>query len=109
MLEGFTNQRVGKCMVSTLASMDLCEQLTTLFPGYAPQLDVVGTTLVGIPFYQHVLFSHMNDPFSGCKFIRKDVIFQVVLDLSDPCIGTDQSIWILRTGVHGVPCDACDP
>jgi hypothetical protein len=32
-LKGFTNQRVGRCMIPTLISMDLCEQLTTLLLG----------------------------------------------------------------------------
>jgi hypothetical protein len=36
MPEGFTDQRVGRCMVVTLTSMDLCEQLAALLPGYAP-------------------------------------------------------------------------
>jgi hypothetical protein len=36
MLETFTNQRAGRCMVVTLASMDLREQLAALIPGYAP-------------------------------------------------------------------------
>jgi hypothetical protein len=33
--KGFTNQCVGRCMIPTLASMDLCEQLIALFPGNA--------------------------------------------------------------------------
>jgi hypothetical protein len=33
--KSFTDQRAGRCMVSTLTSMDLCEQLTTLFSGNA--------------------------------------------------------------------------
>jgi hypothetical protein len=36
MPKGFTDQHVGRCMVSTLVSMDLYEQLTTLLPGNAP-------------------------------------------------------------------------
>jgi hypothetical protein len=51
----------------------------------------------------------MNDPLSRYMFIRKDVVFQVVTDLHDPCIGTDMSIWILRVGVHGVPRDTYNP
>jgi hypothetical protein len=35
MLKGFTNQRAGRCMVPTLASMDLYEQLATLLLGNA--------------------------------------------------------------------------
>jgi hypothetical protein len=34
--KGFTNQCAEKCMVPTLASMFLYEQLTTLLPGNAP-------------------------------------------------------------------------
>jgi hypothetical protein len=34
----------------------------------------------------------MNDLLSGYMFINKDVVFQVVLDLCDPCIGTGLSI-----------------
>jgi hypothetical protein len=42
-------------------------------------------------------------------FIRKDVVFQVVLDLHDLLIKTILSLWILRVGVHGVPRDAYNP
>jgi hypothetical protein len=35
-LKGFTNQRVRRCIVPTLASMDLYEHLTALLPGNAP-------------------------------------------------------------------------
>jgi hypothetical protein len=34
----------------------------------------------------------MNDLLSGYMFIRKDVVFQVVLNLCDPCIGIGLSI-----------------
>jgi hypothetical protein len=47
---------------------------------------------VEIPFYQHVSLNHMNDMLSGYKLIRKDVVFQVVLDLCDPCIRTSLRI-----------------
>jgi hypothetical protein len=33
--KGFTDQRAGRCMVLTLTSMDLYEQLVALFPGNA--------------------------------------------------------------------------
>jgi hypothetical protein len=33
-LEGFTDQHAGRCMVATLTSMDLCEQLAALLLGY---------------------------------------------------------------------------
>jgi hypothetical protein len=36
MPKGFTDQRAGRCMVPTLTSMDLCEQLTTLITGNTP-------------------------------------------------------------------------
>jgi hypothetical protein len=58
---------------------------------------------VEIPLYQHVPLSHTNDPFNGCIFIGKDIVFQVIPDVHGPCIRIDLSIWILRTGVHGVP------
>jgi hypothetical protein len=51
----------------------------------------------------------MNDPLSQYMFIRKDVVFQVVSNLRDPCIGTNLSIWILHAGVHRVSRDAYDP
>jgi hypothetical protein len=35
MSKGFIDQRVGRCMVPTLTSMDLCEQLATLLLGNA--------------------------------------------------------------------------
>jgi hypothetical protein len=31
--KGFTDQRVERCVIPTLASMDLCEQFTTVLPG----------------------------------------------------------------------------
>jgi hypothetical protein len=64
---------------------------------------------VEIPFYQRVSLSHTNNPIGGVMVIRKDVVFQVSPDLRDPCIRTDLSFWVLRTGVHGVPHDAYDP
>jgi hypothetical protein len=51
----------------------------------------------------------MGNLISGCTAIEKDIVFQVDLDLCDPCIRTDLSFWILRAGVHGVPRDAYDP
>jgi hypothetical protein len=48
----------------------------------------------------------MNNPLSGYMFIKKDVVFQVVSNIHDPCIGTDLSIWILRAGVLEVHRDA---
>ena len=64
-------------MTSTLASMDLREQLAALSLGNAPHVDTIDATAVEIPFYHRV--------------IRKDIVFQVVPDLGDPCIGTSLS------------------
>jgi hypothetical protein len=64
---------------------------------------------VEIPLYQRVSLSHTNDPLSRYMFIWKDVVFQVVPVLYDPCIKTNLSIWILRARVQGVPRDAYDP
>jgi hypothetical protein len=96
-------------MVAALSSMDLYEQLTTIFPGYAPQYDAIGATPIEIPFYQCVSLSHMSDPFNGYMLIRKDVVFQVIPDLHGPCIRTDLGVWILCVGVHGVSRDNYDP
>ena len=68
--------------------MDLREQLTPLFPGNAPHEDAIGATAIEIPFYHHVVFSQSHYALSGHMFFRKDVVFQVVPDLGDPCIGT---------------------
>jgi hypothetical protein len=51
----------------------------------------------------------MDNPINECTVIGKDIIFQVDLDLYDPCIRADLSFWILRTGVHRVPRDTYDP
>ena len=59
-------------MTSTLASMDLHEQLVTL---------------------SLVTFSQSYYALSGHIVIREDVIFQVVPDLGDPCIGSSRSRW----------------
>jgi hypothetical protein len=34
--KGFTDQRAGRRMIPTLASMDLCEQLTAFLPANTP-------------------------------------------------------------------------
>jgi hypothetical protein len=65
--------------------------------------------LVEIPLYQRVSLSQMGNPISGCTIIGKDTVFQVGLDLPDPCIKTNLSFWILRARVNGVPHDAYDP
>ena len=80
-------------MTSTLASMDLREQLAALFLGNAPHEDTIGAMAVEIPFYHRVAFSQSYYALSGCIVIRKDIVFQVVPDLGDPCIGTSMSRW----------------
>ena len=75
-------------MTSTLASMDLREQLTALSLGNAPHEDTIGATTVEIPFYHCVAFSQLYYALSGTIIIRKDIVFQVVPDLGDPCIRT---------------------
>jgi hypothetical protein len=51
----------------------------------------------------------MGNSVCGCTVIGKDIVFQLALDLRGPCIRTNLSFWILRTGVHGVPSDIYDP
>ena len=80
-------------MTSALASMDLREQLTALFLGNAPHEDTIGTTAVEIPFYHRVAFSQSYYALSGHIIIRKDIVFQVVPDLGDPCIRSSRSRW----------------
>jgi hypothetical protein len=64
---------------------------------------------VEIHFYQRVSLSQTGNPISGSHVIGKDVIFQIGLDLRDPCIGTSLSFWILHPGMHRVSRDAYDP
>ena len=80
-------------MISTLASMDLREQLAALFLGNAPHEDTIGATVVEIPFYHRVPFSQSYYALSGHIIIRKDIVFHVVPDLRDPCIGSSLSRW----------------
>jgi hypothetical protein len=75
-------------MTSTLASMDLREQVAALFLGNASRENAVGATAVEIPFYHRVAHSQPHYALYGCRVFRKDVVFQVVPDLGDPCIGT---------------------
>jgi hypothetical protein len=91
MRKDFTDQRAGRCMIPTLASMDLCEQLTTFLPANTPHWDAIGATPVEIPLYQRVSLSQTGNPVSGCTVIGKDIIFQVGLNLCDPCIRTNLS------------------
>jgi hypothetical protein len=91
--KGFTDQRVGRCMVPTLTSMNFCEQLAAFVLGDAP----------------HVSLSQTGNLISGSHIIGKDVVFQVGPDLCYPCIGPSLSFWILRARMHGVSRDAYDP
>ena len=80
-------------MTSTLASMDLHEQLAALSLGNAPHEDTIGATAEEIPFYHRIAFSQSYYALSRRIIIRKDIVFQVVLDLGDPCIGSSLSRW----------------
>ena len=80
-------------MTSTLASMDLREQLAALSVGNAPHEDTIGATAVEIPFFHRVVFSQSYYALSGHIVIKKDIVFRVVPDLEDPCIGTTLSRW----------------
>jgi hypothetical protein len=73
--------------------MDFREQVMALFLGDAPHEDAVGTTVVEIPFYHRVPLSYPDYTLSRCLVFRKEIIFQVVLDLGDPCIGTFLRNW----------------
>ena len=80
-------------MTSALASMDLREQLAALFLGNAPHEDIIGATAVEIPVYHRVAFSQSYYALSGHIVIGKDIVFQLVPDLGDPCIRTSLSRW----------------
>jgi hypothetical protein len=54
-----------------LASMDLCEQVTALFPGDAPHEDAIGATAVEIPFYYRVSLSQLHYALNRCLVFRK--------------------------------------
>ena len=96
-------------MTSTLASMDLREQLAALSLGNAPHEDTIGATAVEIPFYHCVAFSQSHYALSGHIVIREDVVFQVAPDLGDPCIGTSLSNWGWPYEVSGILGSAHDP
>jgi hypothetical protein len=76
--------------------MDLREQLTTLLPGNAPHVNVVGAAAVEIPFHHHVALSQPHYALYGHMVFRKDFLLQVVPDLGDPCIGTTMRYWLWR-------------
>jgi hypothetical protein len=81
-------------MTFALASMDLCEQVAVLFLGDAPHEDAIGATAVEIPFYHRVSLSQSHNALSRCLVFRKEVVFQVVPDLGDPCIETFLRNWV---------------
>jgi hypothetical protein len=83
-------------MTSSLSSMDLHEQLTTLLLGNAPHENVVGAMTVEIPLYHHVAFSQPHYALCGRMVFRKDIFLQVVPDLGDPCIETTLRCWLWR-------------
>jgi hypothetical protein len=88
-------------MTSVLAFMDLCEQVTALFLGDAPHEDAIGATAVEIPFYHRVSLSQSHYALSGYMVFRNDVVFQVVPNLRDPCIGTPLRVWMRLLEVFG--------
>ena len=96
-------------MTSTLTSMDLREQLAALSLGNGPHEDTIGATAVEIPFYHRIAFSQSYYALSGHIVIRKDIVFQVVPDLRDPCIGTSLSRWKWRYEVSRVLNSAHNP
>jgi hypothetical protein len=74
--------------------MDLCEQVPALFLGDAPHEDAIGATAVEITFYHRVSLIQSHYALSGCMVFRKDVVFQVVPDLGDPCIRNPLRVWM---------------
>jgi hypothetical protein len=81
--------------------MDLREQVAALFLGDAPHEDAVGATAVEIPFYHRVPLCHPDYTLSRCLVFRKEIIFQVVPDLRDPCIRTFLRTWVWLPEVFG--------
>jgi hypothetical protein len=88
-------------MTFAFASMDLREQVAALFSGDALHEDAVGATAVEIPFYHRVPLSHPNYALSKCLVFRKEIVFQVVPDLGDACIGTFLRNWTWLPEVFG--------
>jgi hypothetical protein len=74
--------------------MDLYEQVVALFLGDAPHEDAISTMAIEIPFYHRVSLSQLHYALSGCMVFRKDVVFQVVPDLGDPCIRNPLRVWM---------------
>jgi hypothetical protein len=88
-------------MISALASMDLREQVAALFLGDASHEDAVGAAAVEIPFYHRVPLGHPGYALSRCLVFRKKIIFQIVPNLRDPCIGTFLRHWAWPPEVFG--------
>jgi hypothetical protein len=82
--------------------MDLYEQVAALFLGDAPHEDAIGATVVKIPFYHREPLSQSHYALSGCLVFRKEVVFQVVPNLGDPCIGTSLRVWMWLLEVFGI-------
>jgi hypothetical protein len=57
--------------------------------------------VVEIPFYHRVSLGQPHYALSKCFVFRKEVVFQVVLDLEDPCIGTSLRNWVRLPEVFG--------
>jgi hypothetical protein len=81
--------------------MDLYKQVTALFLGDAPHEDAIGATAVEIPFYHCISLSQSHYTLCGYMVFRKDVVFQEVPDLGDPCIGTPLRVWMQLLEVFG--------
>ena len=96
-------------MTSALTYMDLREQLAALYTGNAPHEDAIGATAVEIPLYHCVSLSQSHYVLSSYTVFGKDIIFQVVPDLRDPCIGTSLSNWKWRSEVSGILSSAHNP
>jgi hypothetical protein len=73
-------------MTSALSSMDLSEKLMALFLVNASHVNAISATVIEIPLHHHVAFSQPHYALSGHIVFKKDVVFEVVLDLGNPCI-----------------------
>lgn len=71
-------------MAATLASMDIHEQVVTIFLRDALEEDAVLATPVEIPLYQFVALGLASNPFRAHITLRKDIFLQETLDLRDP-------------------------
>jgi hypothetical protein len=62
-------------MTSALTSMDLREQLTTLFLGNASHEDAIGATAVEISLHHYVSLSQSHYALNGYMIFMKDFVF----------------------------------